>query len=106
MTDTTTYTATITITSTGDDSAINVGVSTDPSAVSRVVEGRGLPAAYQAARDIQRFISLTSSEHRSFNMTDRELECLSEEDRMAAIREAAESVCDTLLVGRYPLNDE
>ena len=106
MTDTTTYTATITITSNGDDSAIKVAVATDPSAVQRVVEGRGLPAAYQAARDVQRFISMTSSEHRSFNMTDRELECLSEEDRMAAIREAAQAVSNTLLVGRYPSNVE
>lgn len=104
MTDTTTYTATITITSIGDDNSITVDVGTDPSAVQRITEGKGLPAAYEAARDIQRFVNMTTTSRRSFNMTDRELDKLDEEGRMAAIREAAESARYTMLATRRTTN--
>lgn len=106
MTDTTTYTATITITSIGDDNSINVGVSTDPSAVPRVKAGKGLPAAYEAARDIQRFIDLTTKQRRSFNMNDHEFNQLDEDSQMAAIRAAAEEASSTIRVVRHPVNVE
>lgn len=102
MTDNTTYTATLTITSVGDSPEVSVNVSSEPSAVDRVVEGRGLPAAYSAMRDVQQFINMAGYRE-SFNMRDEEFFSLPECEQMKVIEEAANSAENTVVVNRMSI---
>lgn len=104
MTDTTTYTATLTITSVDDSEDIRVNVDSEPSAVERVTEGRGLPAAYSAMRDVQRFLHMTSRRE-SFNMDDREFFNLPACEQMRAIKQAADEAACSVVVERTSLLD-
>lgn len=103
MTDNTTYTATLTITSVGDSPEVTIGVTSEPSAVGRVAEGRGLPAAYSAMRDVQQFMHM-AGRRESFNMRDEEFFNLPECEQMKVIEEAAKSAENTIVVDRVSLS--
>ena len=105
MTDTTTYTATLSISSTGESNKVEINVSTEPSAVPLLREGKQLPAAYQAMRDVQKFIHAASSRG-SFNMDDDEFFNLPAHEQMDVIKRVAAEAEDTVVVSRVVTNEQ
>lgn len=94
------FVATITITSEDTPArAVSVQYNLSHDLTDRVMKGEELPAAFLCARDLAQFVNM-SRRKESFNMPDEELFNLSQEDQLKAIKEAAESAHNTVLVTR------
>ena len=94
-----TFTATLTITSTGFDQMVNINYDMSHDLSNRLENGEPMPAAYSLMRDIGLVLNMMQMT-RSLNHTDEELAAKSEAEQMELILDAASEASSTVKTTR------
>ena len=98
-TDDSTFTATLTITSTGFDQMVNINYDMSHDLSNRLENGEPMPAAYSLMRDIGLVLNMMQMS-RSLNHTDEELAAKPEAEQMELILDAASEASSTVKTTR------